>query len=324
MNCLQDILCDRYALVGVKDFITCPHPESVLFVNDMPGITLKSAAAIVNDEQRTAVNLLNDKIKLATKKVFNKFSGLVAGNFDFNAIIEAREISDFSTTTIAPANIERGLTLTRWNSEMAKIYIEEVYIRVVETGIIYLKVYDGDVTKNYSASLLANTTNVVKIRYKCNSQSVKVVFNQENFTTYGCELNETSGCAPCGTYRHVKHQLDVKGWDGTNERYGCYGVGILANVQCYEEAVICQVLPRMAFMMWYQSCIEILDEKINSERINAVTLFTKDQAIKKIEELKKELAIEEKQFSASITNFLKTTRGECFSCNGTRYSYGTP
>ena len=65
MECLNAILCGDYSLVGIRDFVNCAHPETILYVNDIPGITLKNASAIANDEQRTGYNLLNDKIKLA-------------------------------------------------------------------------------------------------------------------------------------------------------------------------------------------------------------------------------------------------------------------
>lgn len=50
---------------------------------------------------------------------------------------------------------------------------------------------------------------------------------------------------------------------------------VLANVQCYEEEILCQLLPRMAFAIWYQSGIEILQEHVASGRVNAVVNFTK-------------------------------------------------
>lgn len=324
MNCLEEILCDKYALVGIRDFINCPHPESILWVDDIPGIDLKKAAAIANSEQRTGYNLLNSKIKLATKKVFNKFSGMVSGNFTFNAVIETRQIDEFSEETIPAANIERGLSLTRWNSEAARIYIEEVYFKVEESGIAILKILDGDVVKNFSVSLQANVVNVFKVRYKAESENVKLVFNQENFTTFSCELDHETGCYSCGTSRRNDHTLDVMGWDGTEEQFGCYGLGVLANVQCYEENIICQVLPRMAFMIWYQAGIEILNEKINSDRINAITLFTKDKAAETINGLRNDLRAEEKMFTNNIKNYLKTTRGECFACKGSRQAYAKP
>lgn len=323
MECLNDILCGKYAIVGIKDFINCPHPENVLFINDIPGLTLKSAAAIANEEQRTGFNLMNDKIKLATQKVFNKFSGIMSGSFDFNAVIESREISSFSNKTIAPATIERGLVLRRWQSEMARTYIEEVYIRTVESGIVNIKIYDGDVTKVFQVSVLANVTNAVTIRYKCKSEQVKILFDQTDFTTYGCQINESEGCNTCGS-SSSKYKLQIKGWDGDSETNGCFGVGVLANVQCYEEAIICQLLPRMAFMIWYQSGIEIVMERLHSTRVNAVVLFNEAKTEKLLAFLEVELMREEEQFKKISKKLLKNTRGECFTCKGTKITYGIP
>lgn len=323
MECLNDILCGKYTLVGIKDFINCPAPENVLLLNDLPGMTLKSAAAIANDEQRSGFNLMNDKIKLATKKVFHKFSSIMAGSFEFNAILEAREISNFSSTTIAPESLERGLVLRRWQSEMARTYIEEIYVRTVETGIAVIKIYDGDEVKAYPVSLLANTTNVVSIRYRCKSEQVKILFDQTDFTTYGCQINDSEGCNTCGTYSK-KHNLQIRGWDGDKETNGCFGLGVLANVQCFEETIICQLLPRMSFMIWYQTGIEIMMEKMFTSRVNAVVSFNDSKTENLLAFYETKLMEEEIHFKKISSKFLKNTRGECFTCKGTRISYGIP
>lgn len=87
---------------------------------------------------------------------------------------------------------------------------------------------------------------------------------------------------------------------------------------------MCQVLPRMAFMIWYQSGIEILKEHVASGRVNAVVTFSKDQARETLVDLQNDLKEEEKQFAKNITNFLKTTKGECFTCNGNKSTHETP
>lgn len=326
MECLNKILCGEYSLVGIRDFVNCAHPETILYINDIPGITLKSASAIANDEQRTGYNLLNDKIKLATKKIFHRFSSIVSDSFNFSSILVAKEIHNFTNTTHSPASLNRGLVIRRWRSEVARIYVEKLYIKVAESGIAIVTIKDGDLEKNYQVSLLGGITNEIDIRYKAKSEHIYITFDQTNFTTYGCKIVDTYGCTSCGTSRHHQGglQLDVKGYDGSNEVYDCYGMGILANVQCYEEEILCQLLPRMAFMIWYQSGIEILQEHVASGRVNAVVNFTKDQARETLVDLEEDLKEEEKQFRKNITNFLKITRGECFTCNGNKSTHAIP
>lgn len=329
MECLNDIYCGRYALVGIRDFVDCPHPESILFINDVPGISLKNAAAIVNDEQRTGIKLMNDKIILATKKVFNKFSALVSNSFDFNSILESQEVDEFTNVQIPAAPLERGLILSMWKSDVARIYIEELYIRVVTSGIVLVKITELDginINKEhvYSVSLLANITNVIKIRESFGSRELRVTFDQTNFATYDCNFNESSeGCGSCGT-RRTRQNLMINGWDGNNEVNKCFGLGILANIQCFEEAIICQILPRMAFMIMYQAAIEIFAEHMASGRINSVVLFTREAAKAEQERAQIELWKEEKMFAKNIDKFLKNTRGECFVCKGSRNVYAIP
>lgn len=323
MDCIKDVLCGKYTLVGIKDFVTCAHPETILFVNDIPGITLKSAAAIANDEQRNGFNLLKDKIRLAHQIIFHKFPHILSGSFKFNAFIESAEVINFGTTTNTPEAAERGLVVRRWRSDLAKIFIEKLYIKVAESGIAYVKIKDGDHEEILEVSLLAGITNEVDVKYKCVNECVYITFDQADFTTYSCQIVD-EGCSTCGTSGYKKRDLEIRGWDGSSETYNCFGMGVLANVQCYEEAIICQLLPRMAFMIWYQSGIEILDEYVNTDRVNAIATFTKDKALIKIEELRIKLAEEENDFKKSINQFIKNTTGECFSCEGTRISYGLP
>ena len=147
MECLNKILCGEYSLVGIRDFVNCAHPETILYINDIPGITLKSASAIANDEQRTGYNLLNDKIKLATKKIFHRFSSIVSDSFNFSSILVAKEIHNFTNTTHSPASLNRGLVIRRWRSEVARIYVEKLYIKVAESGIAIVTIKDGDLEK---------------------------------------------------------------------------------------------------------------------------------------------------------------------------------
>lgn len=58
--------------------------------------------------------------------------------------------------------------------------------------------------------------------------STFISLSTTNFTTYGCKIVDTYGCTSCGTSRHHQGglQLDVKGYDGSNEVYDYYGMGV--------------------------------------------------------------------------------------------------
>ncbi len=323
MQCINDIECGKYTLVGVKDFVDCPHPDNILYINRLPGITLKKASAIVNDEYRSGIGYLKDCIKLAHSQVFHRFSGMVSDKFTFDSFIDSVTVDKFANTTLEPETVNRGLSLTIGRFKVAKLFIDEVYIRCEESGIVNLMIKDGDDVTAFAVSVLANKTMTVSVNYKCKNDNVLLYFDQTNFSVYKGTVKNPDGCRRCGSH-YDQPDILVKGWDGDSETDDIYGLGVMANLQCDEEALICQLLPRMNFMVWYQSGINFMKEVLASNRVNAISTFTKEQAAACLEDFELELAKEEKQFSNNISTFIKKTAAECFVCKGTQFSYAKP
>lgn len=318
MGCLNDFLCGTRTIIGIRDYDECNIPESGLYINDIPGISLKIASKIANEEFHTGAILIQKRINIATKLVFDEFSQEIAKYFDFSAVIETRDCNRFNETLYPAANLDRGLILKRWRSEMAQIYIQEIYIKVdtTQAGVV-VSIVDGDTTTNFTVDLVANVTYTLFANYTAVNEQVKILINNNLFQTYGCDcLTNKSSCGSCSG---GPKGFFITGWDGTNETVKCFGLSVNASVRCYEENVICALIPRMYFILWYKSGIEFLNEYINSDRLNNVTLFTKDRAKELREELEIEYKVRYSNFIKSIYNFLKSTKGECVVCNGNKY-----
>lgn len=321
MRCLQNILCGDRTIIGVRDYDECTQPESGLYIGDIPGISIKVASKITSEELHTGANLMRRSINIATKLVFDEFAQSIAPYFDFNAVVETRQLDRFSEDCIYPqANLDRGLILKRWRSELAKIYIEEIYIKVdVDAYATEVKIIDGQLTKSFFINLKAGVVYTLYANYIAESEQVKILVNNELLGTYCCDtLYNRQGFDGCGTCRSGKGFF-ITGWNGTDEESKCFGVGVKASVRCYEENVICSLIPRMYFLLWYRSGIEFLNEYINSDRLNNVTLFTKERAIILRAELSVDYAGRSEAFVKSIYHFLKSTKGECITCNGNKY-----
>lgn len=323
MECIKDIECGKFTLVGIKDFIDCPHPDNILYINRLPGITLKKASAIVNDEYKSGIAFLKDCIKLAHTQVFHNFSATISDKFTFDSYIDSVTVDRFSHDYHPKVTADRGLSLTIGKFKVAKMFIDEVYIRTRESGIVNLFIVDGDNTKIVEVSVLANKTGVVKLNYKAKSDNVLIYFDQTDFSAYKGLVHNPEGCTRCGKH-YDQPDILVKGWDGEVETNEIYGLGVMANLQCDEEALICQLLPRMNFMVWYQSGINFLKEVLASDRCNGIVTFGREKASVILEELELELEKEQKTFSNSISTFIKKTAGECFVCKGTQFSYAIP
>jgi len=326
MPCLKDILCGKRTIIGIRNFVECQNPESNLFINDFPGMELKSAAKLTPDEIGTGNELFKKSIEQAIKLTYDDLMDFLNSRFNFNAIIETREFNDFSDTVTPAANLERGLILKRWRSEMAKIHIEEIYIKTAQSSVVDILVYDGfDVYKIENVTLEAGIINRVPINIVCKSETVKVLYNQSNNDTYGCNYNQNDGWVSCGTcHSRGGKFFAVHGWDSTKEVSNCFGMGILARVRCFEEEIFCALLPRLYIPIWYRSVIEFLKYRINTTRVNNLTIFGEEKA--------KEMLVEyqdkyEEKYEKVIKNadvFLKTLKNDCLTCNGMRYVQQTP
>lgn len=323
MSCLEDIINGDRVIIGIKDYSACADPESRLFLNrDLAGMSLKAAANIAPEYWESGAQFLKDTCILAVKHVFDEFAHELSPYFNFNNIIETRDLKVFKTSAIASAAIERGIVIKRWRSEAARLFVENVYIYVLEAGTATIKIVDGTTTTEFVADLVAGL-NEVRVDYKAESESIRVVFDQTNFTTYDGAWNKSGGCNTCGGMSAGKG-IYVTGWDGTQEVSQTYGVCVKVHAQCYEENVLCSLLPRMYFLILYKAGILVLKEHLATNRINHIATFGKEQAAKLVEEYETEYKIKYATLVKSAYEFLRTTKGDCIKCNGTRYVQALP
>jgi hypothetical protein len=322
MECINDILCGNRTIIGIRDFNNCALPESNLFINDLPGISLKSASKISDEEKQSGYNLLQHSINMALRHVYDEFREQAYTSFDSQSIVESRQVDVFGPEIIPAAALERGLIIKRWRSELAQIFVHEVYIKANQNGNVDVKIYDGCNTIQKTATVVAGCITKVRFDYKATEEEIKILFDQTAFDTYGCSLVNSSWDCRCGQWQGKG--LFVNGWNGTAEQGKCFGVGVYASVKCYFENIFCALLDQFYFILWYRAGIVFLSELIYSDRINAITLFTKDRAKELIEEY---TAIYNAKYQTLINNarlFISQTKGECISCNGTKITQQTP
>lgn len=324
MNCLQDILCGNRTIIGIKDFDSCINPESNLFINDLPGITLRSAAKITSEELQTGQQLLRHSINMAVKHVYDEFSQQLQPHFNSNSIVEARQIDTFGTEVIPMAALERGLIIKRWRSELANIYIHEIYLKAKQSGNITLNIYDGCETTTKTIAVVADCITKARIDYKAKEEEIKILFDQSAFDVYGCNIVNNHGFNDCRCGSWASKGLFVTGWNGTAEQSKCFGLGVYASVKCDFENIFCALLDQLYFVFWYKAGIVFLQELLYSDRVNAVTMFTKERAKELIETFDEQYKIKYNQAILNAKLFINSTKGECIACNGTKITQLTP
>lgn len=321
MDCLSEITSGERTIIGVRDYISCPNPESGLFINELPGMSLKAAAAITPEGVKSGAELFQNSIKLAAKMVFDEFALELSPYFDFANIIETRDLKIFSAISNPVSATERGIVIKRWRSEAARLFVENLYIKVNQAGTVTIKIIDGDETTTESVDLVQGI-NTVRLDYRAEEESIKIVFDQSAFETFDLSFASGSGCSSCGS--GSGKNIYVTGWDGTKEISRTYGVGVKVHMRCYEENVLCSLLPKMYFLLWYKAGIVILREHIATDRLNHIAVFGKEKAKALLEEYEIMYQEKYKTLVTSSYNYLRTTKGDCVKCNNIRYAQVTP
>lgn len=323
MSCLDDIINSDRVIIGVRDFKDCSNPEARLYINDLPGMSLKLAAQITPEQFQSGAEFLRSCNIMAVRQVFDEFAQELQPYFNFANIIETRDLKIFSTTLNAVSATERGIIVKRWRSEAARLYVENVYIKVAQAGTATIKIIDGAVETTTEVNLVEGL-NEIRLDYKASEEQIRIVFDQAAFETYDGAWNKSSGgCSSCGGSSSGKG-IFVSGWDGTGETSNTYGVGVKVHAQCYEEEILCSLLSKMYFLIWYKSGILVLREHIATNRINHMATFGTDRAKELKEEYENEYQSKYNILVKSAYQHLRSTKGECVKCSGLRYAQATP
>ena len=322
MSCLEDILNDDRVIIGIRNFTACETPESKLFINDLPGFSLKKAADIAPESFKSGNEFMQSAIKLATQHVFDEFAHELTPYFEFGNIIETREVKTYNEQTIAGADVERGIIIKRWRSESARLFVETVFIKSATAGDITLKI-TGDKTDYTKTVTLEVGINEVHIGQRFDAEQIKILFNQDGIETYqGAWVTGSQGCRSCGSGSNKG--LFITGWNGTGETSQTFGIGVRVHMQCYEDNILCSLLPKMYFLLWYKAGIVILQEHINTNRLNHIALFGQDKSKELLAFLQEEYAKKYGTLVRSAYEFLRNTKGECIKCNDIRYVQTLP
>lgn len=320
MSCIDDIISGERVIIGIRNYTGCQDPEGKLYINDLPGFSLKNAANIAPESFSTGYDFLKHCNTMAVRHVFDEFAVELGPYFDFGNIIETRDVKTFKTTPNAVSATERGIVIKRWRSEAARMFVEYVYINVEQAGTVDLNIIDGDLTTTQEIELVAGI-NEIRLDYKANEEQIKITFDQSAFETYDGAWTK-GGCSSCGG--GGKKGLYITGWDGTKEVSNTYGFGVKVHAQCYEENVMCSLLPKMYFLLWYKSGILVLREHVATNRINHIATFGQERAKDLLVELEAEYKEKYQVLVKGAYNYLRTMKGDCITCNGIRYVQATP
>ena len=305
----MDCLIDYIGLAGCGT----NSPASGLYVNSLPGISLKSVEQLADAEQGTYIGVWND-VKLRASKRFalllnNEFSKEYKLNSTKFTVKTKNENSDISSvsTIIRPAILLESNCVSELNSHHIKsIFVNKSTFNSATSIKFTFYNYETDEKLYENNYAFSNGLNEIVVDKKFYCNKLLIEFDSTNSNVYYDKLVTEKIYHDCvqisfGTYAIGKYT-------NTNKNYG---ISILYSNKCDWNNIVCYNKEVFALPFWYLLGSEMMMERMTSDRINKYTV-DKKQA----EELKAYYDTEfEKYLKQSISGISLDSCDCCLDCD---------
>lgn len=312
-------------LIGVKNPCNpgATPPESGLYINDLPGITLNGAGDIRNTEQESAYNFLESLVSRSMTLMQSELADILRGSMKWLPITEANEVGRWDAEEyIASENVNKGVEICIRNSALSEIRVHR--LRLLTNTTIngkQISIKSNGVVTNYSVDLVAGEVATLDINATF-EDSIWVYWNTSDIAPNDSDYDRST-CKNCGERRakalYLKNAIVRGKTDGDTQTNKSYGISVDFSVECSELRALCKLKNKLGQIALYRAGIEFMKEWIASDRLNTVALLRRDYAEDMLDpEIDHSFVSEYRKlttvFANNSANMLKRMDGSCFQC----------
>jgi hypothetical protein len=323
MNCLSNY-------IGLRG---CGNTTSLsgLYINDLPGISLKQIVSLTNEEEATYLDMWNMIQRRSESRFSLDVREAMTKHYKLNSLMQGINLGNIIDGTI-PAPAEKiGFTLELIESSdyeyvpspFASIHIQQ--LNFYANGNANSQVFSiNDISTG--ASLWSKSVNLVN---GWNTIEVNQTFhNNYNVNSWrigafylvtGDLGNPVSMDVPlehsipnCCDIR-IRGAYSDDGFSDPTLTYtsNTYGLSAIFSVVCNWDALVCQNKSIFSRAYWYLLGIEMLTEQLYSSKINQYTTTNLQRA----KELREEYQVEYMKSLEQISGGFKLSCDCCIECN---------
>jgi hypothetical protein len=286
MNCLQNYIGINYP--------GAPVPDSGLYVNQLPGVSLKGIDKVANEEQITFTGVWSDVQQRSLKKFSTAIINYFSKRYQLRRIHESFRLPTIflnETNQQTPASPGyRGFTfdLGYHASPLAKIHIENLSLYLLSPqASVTFNVWE--VVDEFNANLIDTLTltnavagwNTLKVNKDYCVWKIFVGYESSNIESVWLPLNEAYDMFNSEEYMTWPFYSPCEAWiygaqsqnpySNLQEMNNLYGLSAEISTHCSFEPLICAQKALFATALWYQHGAELMTERIYSDRLNKYT-----------------------------------------------------
>jgi len=305
-------------------------PPSGLYINDLPGISLKQIVALTTEEEATYIDMWN----MIQRRAQNRFSldvrEAMGKHYKINSVVQGINLGN----KIGPPNFAPGYDWQGFSIEMveddnyefvpsplASIHIQDLkfYAEDLAPSAMDFKVYDLYTFEELFAYNFTpvNKWNIIPVNktfhnnYNTNSWGVLCVYDGASVSSVVSTdiptYHQTPSC--CDFRIRGAHSTNAGVVTYTSDTYGLSGT---FSMVCNWDAIVCQNKNIFARAYWHLLGIELITEQLYSNKINKFTTVDLNRA----NELRKEYQVEYMKSLEQISGGFKLSCDCCIECSG--------
>ena len=324
MDCLTD-------LVGIKNTCETPVSTSGLWLQNLPGFSLKLADAAVNEETISGLQLIKDKYIHAQNHIIAQFRAQFQDKIRSSSVLSNQVVGYYPSRIKGVAlnnTVLKGIKIEIKNQAYMEVFISQVGLMfkdaVSDTNIFIYDLFTGKLLDTFTLDTLAGDPTYISINksYPTNKQrlSLFICFDAGLSDVYETNVYSTGqGCASCSgsgnRYAYVsgvkidKSLQKISG--NTSVTTGTSGMTVNYSVNCNVDSFLCSIAGKFAWPLLYKWGAEIMAELQYSRRLNSIITIDR----KANEELRDEYEAEYMSSMGALINNIQLPNDICFSCN---------
>ncbi len=284
-------------LTGSIGIIGCgtTTPVSGLFLNSLPGISLKSIEYVADAEQKNYLGVVADiELRAQARLTMDVYKEL-SKRYKITNITQSIDVGtriDLTVTKTAAAeyrgilfDLDPALDNAHFKtSALQNHYLQSVqfYSPAIKANAT-VKVFDydtGTLLETFTQSFVVGwNTIVLAINKTYSARRLFIGVDSTTFNSIKLEIPATvNGCAygNCASYIRAGYVTIGSAFSTFTESNNSYGLSVKYGVRCKWDNVVCNNKDQFYYPYWYLLGSELMQERLTSERVNQWTVNKKD------------------------------------------------
>jgi hypothetical protein len=323
MNCLDNV-------IGIDRKCTPVTPSSGLYIQDLPGISLKIANAAIDEETVSGISLIEEKISFAQNAILAQLRNSLANKVRVKSIIENDTIGYYQNN-LQPIPLEagkyKGIKASINNYPHLDFFIGKIYLQlnaVVTTNILIIDLMTGEILDTLPITTTANipTAVIVNKSYSAKRQKQALLICIDSEVAGSYKTNVTaSKCSSCSDSGYSNKYISFSGSQiskvsqkiesNLESNNGTNGLSIEYSLNCSLENFLCTMGNQLAWALLHKVGSELMRELKYSRRLNSIVVLDREDNEKMLEDFEAEYMAS----MSAIINNIKVPNDICFECN---------